>query len=44
MKERARYWVVDGVCQVCLGDAFQHHFIDSDVLWCEVRSINGKEI
>jgi hypothetical protein len=38
--ERSRYWVVDGICQVCLGDCYQH-LISSEcgTYWCDASEL-----
>lgn len=39
MIERSRCWVVNGICQVCLGDAFQHVISGEDVYWCNAAEL-----
>lgn len=38
--QRERYWVVDGICQVCLGDQFQHLIMSEiETCWCDADEL-----
>jgi hypothetical protein len=40
--DHERYWVVDGICQVCLGDCWQHYITsENGVAWCDPTETVG---